>query len=208
MLLIGRDLSPYTRRVAVSMTLLGIPVDRLPLAVTTHAAEIRKHNPLGRVPALHLDDGTVLIDSVAILDHLDQTVGPERALVPPGGEARRRVLRHCALLTGVLDKGVSAYYERARRPEDKMYAPWVAQCEDQVVGGLEAVEAERPDQAGGWFLDGDRPGQADVTAMVTLSFLAVVLPHLVEAGRWPRLEALVATRGPTLPGFAETEPSV
>jgi len=208
MLLIGRDLSPYTRRVVVSMAVLGLPVERLPLATSTDMAEIRTINPLGRVPALRLDDGTVLIESGAILDFLDQIVGPDRALVPASGEARWRVLRHCALLTGVLDKGVAAFYERDRRPSDKIHMPWVSLVEEQLLGGLAAAEEERPDTDGGWLLGGDRPTQADITAMVTLPFVAIVLPHLVDNGRWPRLTALVSRRGPALPGFTESTPTL
>ena len=43
---------------------------------------IRQFDPLGRVPALVLADGESLIDSAAILDFLDDLVGPERALLP------------------------------------------------------------------------------------------------------------------------------
>lgn len=207
MLLIGRDLSPYTRRVAISMALLDLPVDRLPLGTAAQQDEIRAFNPLARVPALRLDDGEVLIESAAILDYLDELAGPERALVPPAGPARRRVRHHCALLTGALDKAVSAYYERTRRPEDKIHWPWVEACERQVVDGLTAAEAERPDLAGGWLLGGERPSQADVTALVTLPFVRLVLPHLAEEGRFPKLEALEA-RGSAVPGFSETVPQV
>ncbi|MFO1072010.1 MAG: glutathione S-transferase N-terminal domain-containing protein [Geminicoccaceae bacterium] len=49
------------------------------------AAAMRAHNPLGQVPALVLDCGETLIDSAAILDWLDDKVGPERALVPAHG---------------------------------------------------------------------------------------------------------------------------
>lgn len=206
MLLIGRDLSPYTRRVAISMAMLDLPVERRHLGTATQQDEIRAFNPLGRVPALQLDDGEVLIESAAILDYLDELAGPDRALVPASGQPRRRVRHHCALLTGALDKAVWAYYERTRRPDDKIHWPWVEACERQVTDGLAAAEAERPDTAGGWLLGGDRPTQADITALVTLPFVRVVLPHLVPAGRFPRLEALEA-RGPDVPGFAETMPT-
>ena len=53
---------------------------------------MRATNPLGRVPSLILSDGTTLIDSMAILDWLDQQVGPERALMLAKGPARREVL--------------------------------------------------------------------------------------------------------------------
>lgn len=207
MLVIGRNLSPFTRRVVLSLRVLGLPFERLELGTATHADEIRAINPLGRVPAVRLDDGTVLIESGAILDYLDEVVGPERALIPPSGPARRRVLRHCALLTGAMDKAVVAYYERTRRPAEMVYLPAVEANERQITDGLAAAEAERPDTDGGWFLGHDRPTQADITALVTLPFLRVVLPHLVEPGRHPRLEALEARRGATFPGFAETDPA-
>ena len=54
-------------------------------------------NPLARVPVLELDGGERLIDSTAILDHLDECVGPERALTPASGPARRAVAT-CAVL--------------------------------------------------------------------------------------------------------------
>jgi glutathione S-transferase len=206
-LVIGRNLSPFTRRVVLSLRLLGLPFERAELGTATQADEIRAFNPLGRVPALRLDDGTVLIESAAILDYLDELVGPERALTPPSGPARRRVLHHCALLTGAMDKAVVAYYERTRRPAERVHMPAVEGNERQVSDGLAAAEAERPDAEGGWLLGGEQPTQADITALVTLPFLRVVLPHLVEAGRYPRLEALEARRGPGLPGFAETDPT-
>ncbi|WP_153342391.1 glutathione S-transferase N-terminal domain-containing protein [Roseospira navarrensis] len=207
MIVIGRNLSPFTRRVVLSLSVLGLPFERRELGTATHMDAIRRVNPLGRVPAVTLDDGTVLIESSAILDHLDELVGPERALTPPSGANRRRVLRHCALLTGAMDKAVVAYYERTRRPAEMVYAPAVEGNERQVADGLAAAEAERPDAEGGWLLGSMRPTQADLTALVALPFLRIVLPHLVEPGRHPRLEALVARRGPEVPGFVETDPT-
>jgi glutathione S-transferase len=84
MLLVGQLDSPFVRRVAVSMTLLGRPFERDRSSVFSNFEDVSRINPLGRVPALVLDDGTVLLDSTAILDCLDSKVGPERALMPPG----------------------------------------------------------------------------------------------------------------------------
>jgi glutathione S-transferase len=67
---------------------------------------IAPYNPLRRVPTLVLDDGGVLIESGAILDYLDDLVGPSRALIAESGEeARRRALKVCALATALADKG-------------------------------------------------------------------------------------------------------
>jgi len=206
LILVGRNLSPFTRRIVISLRLLDLPFERLELATATQRDEIRAFNPLCRVPALKLDDGTVLIESGAILDYIDESVGPDRALIPPSGPDRRRVLHHCALITGAMDKAVVAYYERSRRPAEMVYMPAVEASESQISDGLAAAEAERPED-GAWLLGGDRPTQADITALVMLPFLSVVLPHLVAPGRYPRLEALVARRGPDMPGFTDSDPA-
>ena len=78
--LIGHYDSPFVRRVGMSLHILGMPFERQLLSVFSNADELRAYNPVGRVPALVLDDGEVLVDSAAILDHLDEVAGPERAL--------------------------------------------------------------------------------------------------------------------------------
>ena len=135
MILIGQFDSPYVRRVAVSMHLLNIAFERRLLSVFRHAEEMRRYNPLGRVPALVLDDGETLIDSAATLDHLDQIAGPDRALLPPSGAARRHALRLIALATGCSDKAIAVAYER-RRPPHLIDEGWVARCRAQLDAGL------------------------------------------------------------------------
>lgn len=201
MILIGRYLSPFTRRVAVSMRLLGLAYEHRPLATTTDREAIRKINPLARVPALVLDDGEVLIDSAAILDYIDETVGPERALIPPGGSERRQVLRLMAFASGAAEKAVTSVYELTRRPPDKVYAPWVDECKKQVAGGLAEIEAACGE---GWLVGGCI-SQADISAVCALEFVRKVVPELVADGRFPRLDALSA-RAHALPAFAETRP--
>ncbi len=82
MLLIGVNRSPYTRRVAITLAAYGMACDRRDLSGFGNRAEVRAANPLGRIPALVLDSGETLVDSVAIIDHLDEMHGRERALTP------------------------------------------------------------------------------------------------------------------------------
>ena len=117
MKLIGRYMSPFVRRVGVSLHLLDIPFSNEPLSVLTDSLKIREYSPLGRVPALVLDDGRVLIDSNAILDHFDQQAGAERALLPLSGAERSEAMNLLAFAVGACEKTVAAYYERDRRPE-------------------------------------------------------------------------------------------
>ena len=141
MILVGQYDSPYTRRVAIALHWLGIPFARNTLSVFANADEARTINPLGRVPALVLDNGEVLIDSGAILDHVDEVAGPARALLPPNGAARRQALRTIALATGGMEKAVSIVYERVLRPTEKLHQPWLERCQTQLAGSLAALEA-------------------------------------------------------------------
>ncbi len=159
MILVGQYDSPYVRRVAVSLHLLGLPFLRNTISGFADAEEMRRINPLGRIPSLILDDGEVLIDSAAILDHLDERVGPDRALLPASGRERRHALRIVALATGIIDKAGAIVYERTLRPAEKVHTPWIERCRIQVDTALAALEAV----TGASFYFGDRPMQPDIT---------------------------------------------
>src|SRR5437868_791181 len=88
-----------------------------PSRSTATWSKMAPYNPLRRVPTLVLDSGEALLESTAILDYLDETVGPDKAMLAPRGEARRKQLRLCALATGLGDKAVSLLYERLLRKE-------------------------------------------------------------------------------------------
>lgn len=137
--LIGHYDSPYTRRVAIALTYFGMPFERQALSVFGDAKAVAAYNPLGRVPTLVLDDGQRLIDSSAILDYLDELVGPGRALLPANGEARRDALQMMALATGAADKAVAVTYEHRRSP-DKIDAAWIARCEGQLTRALAEID--------------------------------------------------------------------
>lgn len=75
MRLIGVNRSPFTRRVAITLHIYGVAFEQRPLNGFGHRAEVRAANPLGRIPALVLDNGETLIDSGAIIDYLDEVHG-------------------------------------------------------------------------------------------------------------------------------------
>lgn len=194
--LIGRNLSPYTRRIAIAMTLLDVPHSREYLSVTADPERGLELNPVGRVPVLQLDGGERLIESGAILDYLMELVGPAKSLVPPHGKARRDCLQLMAVASGVLDKAVNAIYEMRRRPAEKVHEPWRQHLLRQATGGLGALDQKA---ASPWML-GDSITMADITAGVTVSFVRVMLPELVPAGLYPNLYRLTE-RCEALPAF-------
>jgi len=199
MFLIGQYDSPFVRRSAIAMRLYGLSFEHRPWSTFGDAEKIAPYNPLRRVPTLVLDDGEALIDSTAILDYLDELVGPEKAMIAARGPERRRHLRICALATGLGDKSVSLVYERVLRKEQLKL--WVERCEAQISGVLDVLEQERAAVTTPyWF--GTRIGHADIAVACVLRFTSEAHPHLFTAARYPALAAHAA-RCEALPPFQE-----
>ncbi len=167
MQLIGRYLSPFVRRTAATLGLYGIAFESVGLQHTgDDAPKLRQINPLGRVPALVLDNGDVIVESSVIIDYLDREVGPERSLTPAGGDARTQVLTLTSVATGAVEKAIATVYESRFRPEEKRHAPWVERCTEQAQGGY----AHLNEKLTGDWLVGDKMTQADVTTAVCWQF--------------------------------------
>src|SRR5258707_7875845 len=97
MILIGQYDSPFVRRVAIALRLSGLPFEHRPWSSFGEGDKIAPYNPLRRVATLVLASGEVLIESTAILDYLDEWVGPDKAMIAMRGPERRHALRICAL---------------------------------------------------------------------------------------------------------------
>ncbi|MGN6148271.1 MAG: glutathione S-transferase family protein [Rhizomicrobium sp.] len=183
MILVGQYDSPYTRRVAISLQVLGIPYEHDTRSVFGDFDSMRTTNPLGRIPSLILDGGETLIDSAAILDHIDEMVGPQHALLPLSGKARRDALQRIALANGAVDKiGGGVNYETLIRPKQYRWPEWIARCTTQGLGALAALDA----------LDWrDTPiDQAQITTACAFDYIQVTNPDIAPAGRYPKLDAL------------------
>ncbi|HWW30041.1 MAG TPA: glutathione S-transferase family protein [Steroidobacteraceae bacterium] len=199
MILIGMFDSPFVRRVAVSMNLLGVPFEHRNWSVGKDFELIRQFNPLGRVPALVQTDGDTLVESGAILDFLDERAGAERVLLPRSGESRREALRVIAIATGAAEKGVIQVYETAFRPPEKRYRPWVERCHTQMHAGLAELDRLCQVRAGEWLI-GNRISQADITSTCVYTFLSDALAINRDAVSYPGLGA-VAARCEAMPEF-------
>ena len=141
MFLIGQYDSPFVRRTAIALRLYGLPFEHKPWSTFGDAEQVAAYNPVQRVPTLVLDDGEALIESSAIMDYLDELVGPDKAMIARSGIERRRHLRIMALATGLADKAVSLVYERVLRKEQLKL--WVERCEGQISRVLAVLDQER-----------------------------------------------------------------
>lgn len=187
MILVGMYDSPFVRRVAIALRLYGMEFEHLPWSVFRDAERVARYSPLIRVPILVLDEDEVLVDSSAILDGLDDLVGPERALMAAEGPERRRQLRVCALACGLGDKVVSLIYEKA--VHERGTPAWVERCQAQISGTLDRLEAERRAIASRWWF-GDAIGHADVAVVCVLTLAVEALGFDLDPKRWPSLVAL------------------
>jgi glutathione S-transferase len=204
MILIGQYDSPYVRRVAVSLHALGLPFARQGLSVFGDADAMRTINPLGRVPSLVLDTGEVLVDSAAILDHLDEIAGSAKALLPAKGEERRHALQIIVLATGAIDKAAAIGYEQLLRPADRVHQPWIDRNKVQLDAALLALEELTPEK--GWF-GGGRLLQPDITVAVALGYIRFRSDIMAALPDLPKL-ARLSKEAEALPAFVVALPSV
>jgi glutathione S-transferase len=208
MILVGQYDSPFVRRVAVTLHLYGMPFTRNAISVFSDADAMARINPLVRIPSLVLDSGETLIDSAAILDALDEMVGPARALTPPSGAARRRVLRATAMATGAMDKAGAWVYERHFHPPGQRSETMLARYEAQLAGALSWLDAQTQDAR----LCGPALTQGDISAAILVFYLKLRAAPTFPEGGYPRLaslcEALEATDAfiATRPAPNETMP--
>ncbi len=186
MILIGQYDSPFVRRVAIAMRMYGMTYEHRPWSVFRDADKLAAVNPVMRVPTLIADDGEALTDSTAILDWLDEIAGPEAALIAASGKDRRACLKVCALASGLGDKAVSLVYEKLIH--ERATPLWVARCQQQIEGVLDALELSRTAAEGRWWF-GARISHADIITACVLRFLREAHPDLFDATRWPALAA-------------------
>jgi glutathione S-transferase len=188
-ILIGQYDSPFVRRVAIALGIYEIDFEHRPWSTFGDAEEVARYNPLRRVPTVVLDDGEVLIESAAILDHLDEIAPPQKRLIAERGPERRAALKICALGMGLADKAVSLLYERVLRQERSEL--WVARCNGQIAGVLGTLEEERARRPSAfWF--GERINHADIAVACAVRFVREAHPGAFDEPRLPALAAHAA----------------
>lgn len=195
MILVGQYDSPVTRRVAVALHHYGIPFTRDTRSIFGDAAAIGQISPLTRVPALVLDTGEVLIDSVAILDHLDELAG-DRALCPRSGPARRNILQMTALAQGTLEKAAAVVYEHFFHDPDRTSEAWLTRCLGQARAGLDELSRRLV----GPYACGPSLSHADVMITTLIWYMQDRMDEVLSPAAHARLIAL-ARHCETLPAF-------
>ena len=203
MQLIGMLDSPYVRRVAISLQLLGLPFEHRSISVFSQFDAFAAITPVVKAPSLVCDDGEVLMDSGLILDYAERLAAPRASLVPKDRRAAQHDLRLTGLALAGCEKAVQIVYETTLRPLEKQHAWWLDRVRGQLGAALATLEAElvrTPLAAGREAIT-----QAGVTTAVVWEFIQSMLPEVVAAGAHPALVAHAAA-AEALPEFRALPP--
>ena len=142
MKLLLRGPSPFGRKGTFAIAHLGLS-DRVDVGVPDDEESLRKLNPLAKVPALIIEDGTALFDSRVILEYLDMLAGGDK-IIPVETGARFGALREAALADGILEGALLVTYEVRYRPDQTPYEPWLDFQRGKVGRGLAAMADAPP----------------------------------------------------------------
>jgi glutathione S-transferase len=199
MILRSTPASPFGRKAHIAASVLGLEPE-----ITIEAADlndpgdsIRQQNPLGKIPALVVEDGNVYFDSRVILDYLDYRAGGGR-IVPADPAARFAALRLQALADGITDASILIVYESRYRPAEKHEQKWLDRQAGKVARGLAALEAAPP-------VANATPTVGDIALACALGYRDFRFDGAWRADH-PRLVAWLDDFAARVPAFAATKP--
>jgi glutathione S-transferase len=198
MILRSTPSSPFGRKVLLGAAIAGLADNLQFVAADTNdpSDSLRQQNPLGKIPALILEDESVIYDSRVILEYLDLRAGGNR-LIPSDRGERIAALTTAALADGILDASILRVYEGRFRAPETHSAKWLDHQAGKVARGLAYFAGKPP------------AGQRDVAHIG----LACVLGYLDLrfAGSWrqehPRLVGWLDSFAADVPAFAATRPA-
>lgn len=192
MILIGMLDSPYVRRVAIYMKVMGVQFEHRPLSVFSDFDALTKINPAVKVPTLITDDNQVLIDSTLIIHYLEKYCGQSAAPTSASGAEELRALHLTGFALAACEKAVQIVYEQRLRPEEKQHQPWLNRVTQQLHGALQTLEnglrESHPDML----------SVAGISIAVAWSFIELMLPDTISRALYPEVTrfTLLAERRP------------
>ncbi len=173
MKLFGTPASPYTRKVRIVLAEKKIDYDFEQQSPWEPKSAVAGKNPLGKVPVLELEDGTVLYDSRVIVEFLDNA-SPNAKLIPADKRERVEVRRWEALADGVLDAGVLVRQENLRSETERSRA-WIERQTGKVQAGLATMNRELGERQ---WCAGNAYSLADIAVGACLGWLSFRFPNI------------------------------
>lgn len=203
-------ISPFCRKVDVVAKHHGVldGILATDVSVLDENDSLRDQNPLGKIPALILADGTNIYDSDVIVEYFEQ-IGSGELLIPLG-ETRIKTLTQYGLASGMMDAAVAVMYEGRLRPAEKVHQGFKDYQLGKVVRGLSRVVEDLPKL--------DKLDIANITTAVMLEYFDFRINEDMKngtelgenKGQWrtshPALIDWLAKFNVLCPYFAESRP--
>lgn len=207
MKLIGSLTSPYVRKVRVVLAEKKLDYQLTLENVWSAETAIQKHNPIGKVPCLLMDDDGALFDgalfdSRVIVEYLD-TLSPVSRLIPQTGRERTTVKCWEALGDGLLDAAVTIVKER-QRPEQQISHEWIDRQLGKIHAALKAMSEGLGDQN---FCTGINYSLADIAVGCALGYLDFRFAEIDWRKPYPNLDRLYKKLSART-SFVDTQPPV
>jgi len=200
MKLIGSNTSPFVRKVRIVLAEKKIEYDFVIDSPWLEGSKVPNINPLGKIPALVLDDDTPLFDSRVIVEYID-SVTPNNKLIPAPSRERTEVKRWEALADGICDAAAAVFLE-AKRPPAQQSADWIARQRSKITRGLEFMAEELGEKP---FCMGTHLSLADIAVGAALGYLCFRFADIDWQTAHPNLGRLYA-KLMQRPSLADTAP--
>ena len=197
--LIGSHTSPYVRKVRIVLAEKKIDYDFVIDSPWLAGSAVPNVNPLGKIPALVLDDDTPLFDSRVIAEYID-SVTPNNKLLPSSNRERTEVKRWEAVADGVCD--AAAAFLEAKRPEAQRSDDWIARQREKIKRSLDFMAAELGESS---YCMGTHFSLGDIAVGSALGYLCFRFPDIAWQESHPDLARLYA-KLMKRPSFVDTTP--
>lgn len=196
--LIGMLDSPYVRRVAIALQILGVDFKHRPISVFGEYEKFREINPVVKAPTLVCDNGVILTDSNLIIDYGIAESSLDIELIPSAVLSRQQALSQIGTALVACEKSIQIVYEHNLRPSEKIHEPWLNRISDQLMAALAILEKDMKIRAESSFPK--TIGLADLTVAVVWKFIQEMLPDVILASDFPSL-VLFSDKAELLPEF-------
>ncbi len=202
MRLIGIPNSPYVRRVAISLEMLGIEFEREDISAFGEFEKFQRVNPAVKAPTLVLDNGAIVLDSSLILQFAESELSEGKTLWPKGHTEIQQDFSALSMALAACEKNVQLVYELNLRPESARYEKWIERVTVQMTAAYQSLEKSIKNRTDA-FSTGH--SQAAITSAVVWFFTQSTVPDKVKVADHPSLAAL-SDRLESLPAFKKFTP--
>jgi glutathione S-transferase len=193
--------SPYARKCRIMIEEAGLEVELINDAPTDPTSVVSQHNPLGKVPALIMDDDSCIFDSSVIVEVI---AAHSATLIPSEFSARIAAKRWEAVGDGICDAALSARMEKMRKEQTAEGGAFIARQLGKIDLALKFAAKELGNKT---TCVGSQFTLADAALISALQYLSTRFPEIDWKGAHPNLARYMAAHA-SRPSVDKTKPVV